>query len=516
MKEKVLQEFREWLITQPIINITYEKIGAVYVRVSTDKQDELSPISQLKKAYEYAQSHHILIDEESIFVEEEGVSGRKAEKREAFKEMISIAKSDSKKFDTIIVWKFSRFARNQEESIVYKSMLKKNGVDVVSISEPLIDGPFGSLIERIIEWMDEYYSINLSGEVTRGMTEKATRGEPQTAPSFGYDIDKKNNIYIPNINEAPIVQFIFEKYATGGMEMFNIAKYLNQHNILTKKGKRFENRTIWYILTNPVYIGKIRWTPNGKLTREEIYDNTKSIITNGKHQPIISEELFNKVRERLSQQRKFSVKHQRISDDPYHWLKGLIRCGDCNKTFVRTNKKLRCNGYNKAACECNTTLEIKEVENLVLNQIKNDSQSHLKINIIKKEKKTNQNVSEIKILERQLELAKEKLDRIKIAFQSGVDTLEEYQNNKKTINDEISNLELLLNDKNNTKESDTNIENKIIYENMNTVYNILISNEIEMKKKYDIAHFLINKIVYDEASNNLTLYYNDFEDILSV
>lgn len=515
MKEKVLQEFREWLKTQPIININYEKIGAVYVRVSTDKQEELSPISQLKKAYEYAQSHNILIDEKNIFIEEEGVSGRKAEKREAFKQMIGIAKSGNKNFDTIIVWKYSRFARNQEESIFYKGMLKKNEINVVSISEPLIDGPFGSLIERIIEWMDEYYSIRLSGEVTRGMTEKANLGEPQTAPSFGYDIDKENNIYIPNENEAPIVQFIFEKYASGEMEMFNIAKYLNQHNILTKKGKRFENRTIWYILTNPVYVGKIRWTPNGKLTREEIYDNTKSIITQGKHQSIISEELFNKARERLSQQRKFSVKHQRISDDPYHWLKGLIRCGDCNKTFVRTNKKLRCNGYNKAACECNTTLEIKEVEDLVLNQIKNDSQSHLKINIIKKETKTNQNVSEIKILEKQLELANDKLDRIKIAFQSGIDTLEEYQNNKKTINDEIGSLKLLLNEKKNIKQDD-NVENKIIYENMNTVYNILVNDEIEMKKKYDIAHFLINKIVYDEASNNLTLYYNDFEDILNI
>ena len=57
--------------------------------------------------------------------------------------------------DVILVWKFSRFARNQEESIVYKSMLKKDNVDVISVSEPLIEGPFGSLIERIIEWMDD-------------------------------------------------------------------------------------------------------------------------------------------------------------------------------------------------------------------------------------------------------------------------------------------------------------------------------------------------------------------------
>ena len=96
--------------------------------------------------------------------------------------MIALAKQPSHPIDVILVWKFSRFARNQEESIVYKSMLKKDNVDVISVSEPLIEGPFGSLIERIIEWMDEYYSIRLSGEVLRGMKEKALQKGYQTSP----------------------------------------------------------------------------------------------------------------------------------------------------------------------------------------------------------------------------------------------------------------------------------------------------------------------------------------------
>jgi len=81
--------------------------------------------------------------------------------------MIAVAKQTPSPFSAIMVWKFSRFARNQEEAIFYKGMLKKRGIDVISTSEPIIDGPFGSLIERIIEWFDEYYSINLSTEVKR-------------------------------------------------------------------------------------------------------------------------------------------------------------------------------------------------------------------------------------------------------------------------------------------------------------------------------------------------------------
>lgn len=79
---------------------------------------------------------------------------------------------------------------------MYKSMLKKqHGVDVVSITEPLIDGPFGTLIERIIEWMDEYYSINLSTEVIRGMTEKALRGGYQCTPPLGYESSRSGEAF---------------------------------------------------------------------------------------------------------------------------------------------------------------------------------------------------------------------------------------------------------------------------------------------------------------------------------
>ena len=130
------------------------KVGALYIRVSSHDQDELSPDAQIRLCKDYAKSNNIIVPKEFIFTE--SISGRKVQKRQEFKKMISLAKSKEHPIDVIIVWKFSRFARNQEESIVYKSMLRKDGVDVVSVSEPLIDGPFGSLIERIIEWMDEY------------------------------------------------------------------------------------------------------------------------------------------------------------------------------------------------------------------------------------------------------------------------------------------------------------------------------------------------------------------------
>ena len=162
------------------------KTAAVYIRVSTDEQAEYSPDSQLTEAKAYAARHGILISPEHIYTDV-GISGRKATKRPEFMKMISAAKEKPSPFDVILVWKYSRFARNQEESILYKSLLSKEcNVEVVSITEETGDSVFGSLIERIIEWMDEFYSIRLSEEVTTKMTYAAERGQIMSIAPFGY------------------------------------------------------------------------------------------------------------------------------------------------------------------------------------------------------------------------------------------------------------------------------------------------------------------------------------------
>ena len=108
------------------------EIGGAYVRVSTDDQTELSPDAQVRVILDAAKADGYLIPEEFIFVEKKGISGRKADNRPEFQRMIALAKSQSPSpFKRLYVWKFSRFARNQEESVFYKSIMqKKCGVDV--------------------------------------------------------------------------------------------------------------------------------------------------------------------------------------------------------------------------------------------------------------------------------------------------------------------------------------------------------------------------------------------------
>lgn len=108
------------------------RTGAAYIRVSTDEQLEFSPDSQLKKIKEYAAAQGICLPQEYVF-REDGISGRKAERRPAFQKMIAAAKTVPRPFDVILVWKYSRFARSRSDSIFYKTLLReKLGIDVLS------------------------------------------------------------------------------------------------------------------------------------------------------------------------------------------------------------------------------------------------------------------------------------------------------------------------------------------------------------------------------------------------
>ena len=297
------------------------KIGAAYIRVSSDDQTEYSPESQRKVIREYAKRQGYIIPEEYVF-EDEGISGKSASRRPGFRLMIAQAKEGkTPPFSAIFVWKYSRFARNQEEAITYKGLLHRRGVDVISISEPSTDDPFSSLIERIIEWMDEYYLINLATEVRRGMKEKATRGEAMGTAPFGYTC--KSKTFVPN-DDAATVRYIFERYA-GGAGIRELARELGDKGIRTRRGNLPDNRWVSYILSNPTYIGKIRWSTEGHANYDRAdYNGDHVLLVDGKHPPIIDGDLWQRVQDRLAT-RQTEPKNVLRQNPNIYMLKGLIR-----------------------------------------------------------------------------------------------------------------------------------------------------------------------------------------------
>lgn len=482
------------------------KIAAVYIRVSTEDQarEGYSLDAQLKAIKDYARKNNMIVKPNYIF-KDEGISGRKAEKRPAFMEMIKQAKSKPKKFDIILVHKFDRFSRNREDSIVYKSLLKKEyEIPVISVSEPLDpDDKMSVIMEAFLEAMAEYYSINLSGEVKKGQIEKHSKGELQSRPSFGYIVE--DNKLVINQKEAEIVKLIFEQYAYENLPMMKIAKNVNALNIKTKNGNRFENRTVYYILNNPVYIGKLKYTP-GRRKDTYDFDDPNTILVDGKHEPIINIDLWNQVQMKLTKNRKWKKPHQHIDENPKHWTKGIVRCKECGCTMVTQGKtKLRCNGYNKGKCSNSSTLLISEVYELIIETIKENIKKDKTIRNIVNFNSRKIITDQYTIIINQLQLLKEKEKRIKDAYREGIDTLEEYKENKNIILREQNKLKQKLEGLEKPNDED---KKKEIIENGKKIYEILLNPNISLKQKNEMAHILLNKVEYDPTNNRLELYYN--------
>ena len=474
------------------------KIGCAYIRVSTDDQLEYSPDSQIKLIQQFAKKNDIIIPEEFIFIDE-GISGKTAQKRPEFNRMIAIAKQKENSFDTILVWKFSRFARNQEESIVYKKMLKKANVDVISISEPIADDHFGSLIERIIEWMDEYYVIRLSDEVKRGMTEKATRGEPLCISAFGYDLKDKK--YYINEEQAIIVKEIFDRFING--ENINrIATYIQSIGVKTNRGNVPDRRFVEYILHNPVYCGKIRWCTDGKKASARDYYNENFIISDGVHEPIITQETFDKAQEKLQENRKKYRKYQRREQPVEFMLKGLVKCGNCGATLVHSQagNSVQCHNYTaRRGCTISHSISLRKADEIVLNALKSACESlEFKIDITTTPTtKTSKNIVSL------LNKEKNKLEKIKDAYQSGIDTLEEYKENKAKILETISALQQELDAE---KPQETFDAKKYSKKVMNVI-KLIESPDVTPQAKNEALRTIISKIVFNKAKSRLDIYF---------
>lgn len=474
------------------------KIGAAYIRVSTEDQIELSPDSQLKEIKKYAKNNNIILSNEFIFVDE-GISGKSAKKRPEFMKMISIAKTKPKPFDLILVWKFSRFARNRQDSIVYKSMLRKDfNIDVTSVTEQLSNDSTSILIEALLEAMDEYYSINLAQEVKRGMNEKFSRGGVVTAPPFGYKMGEK--CFEVDEKNAQIVKMIFNDFITG-MGIRQIAIKLNNMGVRSKRGNKFENRTVEYILSNPVYIGKLRRNLSGVDKLDRYYRGKDVVLVNGTHLAIIDPQMFETVQQMfVTIKRNHSINNVRTTYTNF-MLRGLVRCSNCNSTLTQASngKSLQCNKYAKGQCNKSHSISLAKINDAVLKTLQTDMDKG-ELNIAIKEFKDN-NVKDI--LETLLKKEYTKLKRIRLAYENGVDSIEEYKINKINISKRIKELEKQISK---PKVNKVSMQNKFKKNLKDTVIK-LNSTNLSENEKNEILKSFISKIVFNRSNNTIQIYY---------
>ena len=323
----------------------------IYARYSSHNQTETSIEGQLKSCYEFAARNEYTIVGEYI---DRAISGT-TDNRPQFQKMID--DSSKKQFQAVLVYQLDRFARNRYDSAIYKARLKKNGVRVLSARENITDDASGVLVEGLLESMAEYFSIELSQKIRRGIEINASKClKTSGGVALGYKVDKEKRFQIDE-ETAPIVVKIFELYASGHT-VTEICKYMNTQQIKTSTGSEFNKNSLRTILKNRRYIGYY------------IFKDTE--VKDGMPR-IISDSLFFEVQDKMEKNRKAPARSRAIEE---YLLTTKLFCGHCKSMMTgisgtsKTGKShyyYVCNNSKKKLCN-KKTVRKEYIENLVVEE----------------------------------------------------------------------------------------------------------------------------------------------------
>ena len=307
--------------------IQRKKSAAIYLRVSSEMQvDGFSIEAQKIACLKYAQEQGYEVTDDHIYIDE--AFSAKNEDRPEFKRLMVAAHSSE--FSMIIIHKMDRFERNFRAMTNTLEDLANIGVRVYSIYENLELA--NTLTVNLFGIINEHYIQNLSWETAKGKHQAAKEGYfIGSRVPFGYrkwrigdppEMDKR--LLIVDEKEAPALKHCFEMYATGICSFQDLADYLNEQGFISRSGRAFCDDTLRNMLENPIYIGIIEYQG----AKKETYLTYK-----GKHQPLVSTDLFNQVAEvrtiRGIENSRIKKKNGNIKER--YMLQNLVCCEKCRR-----------------------------------------------------------------------------------------------------------------------------------------------------------------------------------------
>ncbi|MDM0792218.1 MULTISPECIES: recombinase family protein [Clostridium] len=500
------------------------KLIAIYCRVSTEEQSEngYSIDEQERLLEEWCKKMGYVIYK---CYSDRGISGKNIKDRPALKELLSDAKAG--KFDMVISWKINRVSRKLEDVLKIVNLLEKNNITFKSYSEPFeTDTPAGRMQFQMMALIGEFERGTIAQNVKMGMIAKAKSGNWCGGRVLGYDLvpnnspeeekKGKNKLEI-NEKEAEIVRFIFNEYSKGkGYKA--ITNKMNKLGYKTKKGNNFSVGSIRDILTNPVYIGEIRYNVRQNWSEKRRRNiNPNPIRVKGKHEAIIDRELWDKVQLILESKKG---KPSRIYDGEYP-LTGILRCPKCGAGMVisRTTNTLAdgtkkriayycCGNWkNKGTSVCNSnTIRVDKANEYVFKKIEelvsNEAMIKAVVKNINKERKDK--VKPAKRLLSDIDKELEKLDKRKRkifeAYEDDIITKEEFQIRKDELNEKIRNLE--EEKKPLLKTISEEVSEEIPYEFIKDIlmnFSKILNSSVSREQQKKLLHMIISEITMNES-----------------
>ena len=310
---------------------------ACYARVSTEEQGS-SVINQHDYFDSYINKNKWKLYD--IYTDE-AISGTKIIKRLAFQKMIEDGKN--KKYDVLLAKSFTRFGRNQRETLTAISELRAVGIRII-FTENNLDSQTDATKFGLFAWLAEQEAQTTSERLKLIWQHYDEKGKIHACtPPYGYDYSEEVKNFVINEKESEVIKRIFNLYMQG-YGLSKIARTLTIEEVPTKKGGEWAGITIRGIITNPTYIGtlvqgKSRTIDVTMKERESINPEDWQIHPNH-HQSIISEETFYKAQNLLNERATYSNNFtQRTKHSNTSLFSNLIRCAECGSSFTIKRQK---------------------------------------------------------------------------------------------------------------------------------------------------------------------------------
>ena len=328
------------------------------------------------------------------------------------------------------------------------------------------------------------------------MAEKARRGQPLTYAPFGYRIEDKR--YLPDPVTAPLVQMIYADFLAG-MGYREIVQKLDTLQVRTRFGNRMESRGVAYILQNPVYAGKIRWNPHSKSL------SVPSILADGQHQALVSPADWDAAQRRIAQLKSLYPQKAKPSVRPgcEFMLRGLVRCSSCGATLVRNANSLQCNAYARGRCTVSHSIQEQKLVRWVIETLRVDfGEAAFSLHLRQPAPAANP----IALLQGQIAREQSRLERVRRAYEAGIDTLEEYRQNKEKLSATLEQLrrQLALLQ---AQESPQPQASRLPLYREQPVLPFLSDPAISGAEKNRLLRALIRQVRFDRQNNCIEIHY---------
>lgn len=287
-----------------------QKTGVAYCRVSSKEQVDRTSLDTQKQSIEaYAARNNVRLLRTYI---ERGESAKTANRTEFNKALTFCV---DRKPDYFIVNKLDRFARNQDDHVTVKAILKKAGVELRSVTEPIDETPIGRAMEGMLSVFAELDNNMRTERSKGGMLERLKQGIWVWQAPLGYYRPFTGANIAPHPETAPLVRLVFEEYSKGIYTFKSIADFINEKGLTTKSGKPMTPQLMEKMLKNPLYCGDINvWGGH-----------------QGTFESIISRPLFKKCQ---PDHLKSIHTAPRSANNPLFPLRKLIKCTECKVSLT--------------------------------------------------------------------------------------------------------------------------------------------------------------------------------------